>query len=183
VLTGAPLDAAILQLPSRPKRDTYFRATLFIHGSDPLGKKRPIRAERFNTAGGARILYLGDDQITCLHETQALGFPPAVITIVPIQFDLRAVVDLRDPAVQAILQTNPNELSFNFRSLPAGASPAITQTLGERVAASGRIDGLLYESPARPGHIDLAVIEATLAPLGSSLLVNDPNSNLSDRLP
>jgi len=54
VLTGAPLDAAILQLPSRPKRDTYFRATRLIFASDPLGRKRPIDAQRFNLSGSAR---------------------------------------------------------------------------------------------------------------------------------
>ncbi len=183
MITGAALDTAILGLPSRPRRDTYSRATLFIYGQDPLGKRRPIRAQRFNIAGGARVLYLGDDPITCVHEAQALGFPASAIAIVPVQFDLRSVVDLRDPTVQKILQTDSPEISFNFRSLPPSAGPAMTQVLGERVAASTRIDGLLYESPARPGYLALAIIEKALTALGSSLVVNDPNNKLSDRLP
>jgi RES domain-containing protein len=154
-----------------------------IYRFDPLGKQRPIRAQRFNVAGGARILYLGDDPVTCLHEAQAVGFPASSVTIVPVQFDLRSVVDLGDPAVQKILQTNPTEISFNFRSLPAATRPAMTQVLGARIAASGRIDGLLYESPARQGHLNLAVIEAALTTLGSSLVVNDPNNKLADHLP
>ena len=104
-------------------------------------------------------------------------------TIVPVQFDLRSMVDLRDPIVQKILQTNPIEISFNFRSLPAGSPPAVTQVLGEGIAASGRIDGLLYESPARQSHLDLAVFEDALPPLGSSLEVNDPSNKLFDHLP
>jgi hypothetical protein len=183
VITGPALDAAILALPSRPRRDTYFRATPYLYASDPLGKQRPIHAQRFNVAGGSRVLYLGDDQITCLHEARALGFPASAVTIVPVQFDLAAVVDLRDPAVQTILQTNAAEISFNFRSLSAGASPAFTQLLGEQVAASGRIDGLLYKSPARKGHLDLAVIENALTSLGSSLVVNDLANKLTDHLP
>jgi len=182
VLTGAPLDSVILKLPSRPRRDTYFRATRLIFASDPLGKQRPIVAQRFNVAGGARVLYLADDQVTALHEAQAFGFPASSIAIIPVQFDLRAIVDLRDPAVHKLLRTDAAELSFNFRSSPAG-NPAPTQLLGERVAASFGIDGLLYESPARPGHINLAVIEAALNSLGSSLVVNDPNNKLSDSLP
>jgi RES domain-containing protein len=183
VLTGPPLDAAIAQLPSRPTRDTFFRATRLIFASDPLGRQRPIGAQRFNVARGARILYLADDQVTALHEAQALGFPARSIAIIPVPFDLRAVVDLRDPLVHRLLQTDTVELSMNFRSLPTGAAPAPTQMLGERVVATLRIDGLLYESPARPGHLNLAVIEAALRPLGSSLVVNDPNNNLSDTLP
>ena len=105
------------------------------------------------------------------------------IAIIPVQFDLRAVVDLQDAAVHQLLETDPVELSINFRSVPVGAPPAATQVLGERVAASLRIAGLLYESPARPGHFDLAVIEAALRPLGSWLVVNDPNNKLSDALP
>jgi RES domain-containing protein len=183
VLTGPLLDAAIAQLPSRPRRDTFFRATRLIFASDPLGKQRPIGAQRFNVARGARMLYLADDQVTALHEAQALGFPARSIAIIPVQFDLRAVVDLREPVVHKLLQTDNVELSMNFRSLPPSARPAATQILGERVAATLRTDGLLYESPARPGHLNLAVIETALRPLRSTLVVNDPNNNLSDALP
>jgi RES domain-containing protein len=151
--------------------------------SDPLGRQRPIGAQRFNVVCGARIIYLADDQVTALDEAQALGFPATSIAIIPVQFDLRAVVDLRDPVVHKLLQIDAVELSMNFRSLPSGARPAVTQMLGERVAASPGIDGLLYESPARPGHLNLAVIEAALKRLGSSLVLNDPNNNLLDSLP
>jgi len=54
--------------------------------------------------------------------------------------------------------------------------------LGERCAASGRIDGLLFDSPAMPGKANLAVFEASLTKLGSFLAVNDPNNNLVDSL-
>lgn len=181
MLSGAPLDSAILRLASRPRRDTYFRATRLIFASDPLGKQRPILAQRFNLAGGARVLYLADDQVTALHEAQAFGFPVTSIAIIPVQFDLKAVVDLRDRNVQNSLHTDSNELGLNFRSVTSG--PAPTQTLGERCAASGRIDGLLFESPAMPGKANLAVLESALAILGSTLTVSDPKNNLSDSLP
>jgi RES domain-containing protein len=183
VLTGAPLDAAILRLPSRPRRDTYFRAMRLTFASDPLGKRRAIVGERFNIAGGARVLYLADDHVTALHEAQAFGFPASSVAIIPVECDLRAVVDLRDPAVQSLLQTNAVELSDNFRSLPSGSALSPTQLLGQRISASLRIDGLIYESPARAGHADLAVVEAALAVLGSCVVVNDPVNKLSDSLP
>jgi RES domain-containing protein len=183
VLIGASLDAAILQLPSRPQRNTSFRAVRLAFASDPLGKRRPIVGGRFNIAGGARVLYLADDQITALHEAQAFGFPASSIAIVPVECNLHAVVDLRDPGAQALLHTNHLELSANFRSLAPGSPPSPTQLLGERVSASLRIDGLIYDSSARPGHTNLALIEAALKALGSFAAVNDPNNKLFDSLP
>ena len=56
--------------------------------------------------------------VTALHEAQAFGFPASSVAIVPVECDLRATVDLRDPAVHALLHTNNPELHANFRSLP-----------------------------------------------------------------
>jgi hypothetical protein len=129
------------------------------------------------------VPYLADDQVTALQEAQALGFPASSVAIIPVESELRAVVDLRDPAVQWLLQTNSVELSDNFRSLPSGPRPGPTQLLGERISASLRIDGLIYASTARAGHANLAVIEGALGILGSSVVVNDPKNKLSDALP
>jgi RES domain-containing protein len=181
VLSGAALDKAIRQLISRPLRHTYFRAMPLRFAQDPLGKRRPVVTQRFNLAGGARVLYLGEDQIACLHEIQAFGWPPSATVIVPVQIDLKAVVDLRDPIVQKTLRTNSKELAINFRAITSGPTP--TQRLGESCAASLRIDGILFDSPALPGKTNLAVIEAALTPLGSSLAVEDPANSLRDSLP
>jgi len=182
MLKGRALDAAIRRLPSRPLKAIYFRALPLRFATDPLGKKRPISAQRFNVKNGARVLYLAEDQVTCLHEAQLFGSPLIAAAIIPVQLELRSVVDLRDRINQRILRTNAAELLFNFRSLGMKAPPAATQLLGDGVAASARIDGLIYESPAYPGHNDLAVIESALAVLGSSLVVNDPGG-VADRLP
>jgi RES domain-containing protein len=132
VLSGASLDKAIQQLISRPFRHTFFRAMPLRYARDPLGKRRPIVSQRFNLTGGARMLYLAEDQVTCLHEIQAFGWPASAIVIVPVQFDLKAVVDLRDHKLLTLLQTNSAEIAMNFRSITPG--PAPTQMLGERCA-------------------------------------------------
>ena len=181
MLTGAALDTAIQQLNSHPFRHTFFRAMPLRYAFDPLGKRRRVTAQRFNRAGGARVLYLAENQVTCLHEIQAFGWPATATAIVPVQFDLKAVVDLRDLNVQNLLPTSSRELAFNFRSL--APRPAPTQILGERCAALRRIDGLLFDSPAVPGKANLAVLEVALCVLGSSLIVNDPQNNLHDQLP
>lgn len=114
MLTGASLDNAIQQLISRPFRHTFFRAMPLRYAQDPLGKRRPIVAQRFNVAGGARILYLAEDQVTCLHEIQAFGWPPSATVIIPVQFDLKAVVDLRDRNVQNLCIPTPRNLVSIF---------------------------------------------------------------------
>jgi len=183
VLSGAQLDAAIRQVVSRPKRDLFYRAMLLKHAHDPLGKQRPIRANRFNVANGARVLYLAQTIDTALQEVQAFGFPGRSIAIVPVQVDLQAVVDLRDANILGALQITAHDLSVNFRTVPPEATPALTQELGDRAAASGAVDGFIFESLARPGTINLAVFEANLTSLNSSLVVNDPANNLHDTLP
>lgn len=181
MLSGAQLDAAIRRVVSRPKRDIFYRAMLTKHVNDPLGEQRPISANRFNVAGGARVLYLAGQIATALHEVQAFGFPQRSVAIVPVQVDLQAVVDLCDPNTLAILQLTKNELASNFRS--SGASPTPTQELGERAAASGLFDAFIFESLALPGTINLAVFEANLQALNASLSVNDPANNLYATLP
>jgi RES domain-containing protein len=183
VVRGAQLDAAIRQVVSRPKRDLFYRATLLKHSNDPLGKQRPIRANRFNVANGARVLYLAQTIDTALQEVQAFGFPARAVAIVPVEVDLQAVVDLRDSNTLATLQLTVRDLAVNFRTVPVGATPTLTQELGESAAASGAVDGFIFESLAHQGHVNLAVFEANLSKLNSSLIVNDPANNLHDKLP
>ena len=68
---------------------------------------------------------------------------------------------------------------MNFRTVARAAS----QELGERTAPSGRIDGFLYESVALPGTANLAVFEANLKALNSTVTVDDPANKLFARLP
>ncbi len=182
MLSGAALNAILGQLAagSRPLHTLYPRAMPNTLVSDPLGRKRPIRPGRFNNAPGARMLYLGDDAVTCLHEAQLLGLPPQAVVVVPVECRLAAVIDLRLSKVQKLLKTTAAEINANFRTFLS--SPAPSQVFGEACAATQRIDGLLYESSARPGHHNLAVIERALRPLRSRLIVSDPNG-LSDTLP
>jgi hypothetical protein len=72
---------------------------------------------------------------------------------------------------------------MNFRAISAGGPLAATQELGECAAASGCVDGFLYQSLAMPGSVNLAVFENNFAPLNSSLIVDDPTNNLHETLP
>jgi RES domain-containing protein len=183
MIGAAALRALIAHHPSRPLRNTYFRAMGLRHHADPLGRGRPIARQRFNVENGARILYVGDDPITCLHEVQAFGFPVTSIAIVPVQLELNAVLDLRDAALRHELAITEEDVAFNFRAEPRGSPPTDMERLGEALAASRRADGLLYESLARPGSACLAILEAGVAALGSTVAVRDPQNALAARLP
>ena len=182
MLRGAQLDAAIRTVISRPLRDVFYRAMLLKYGRDPLGKQRPIRRNRFNANKGSRILYLAQTLQTALAEVQAFGFPPHAVAIVPVQVDLQAVIDLHNVNTQATLQLSPVDLAINFRTARIGTTTP-TQDLGECAAISGIVDGIIYESIAVPGAINLAVIEVNLSRLVSSVSVNDSANNLHDALP
>lgn len=179
MIGAAALRAYIANCPSRPLRVTSFRALPLRYHANPLGRGRPIRRQRFNNANGARVLYVGDDQITCLHEVQAFGFPVSSLAIVPIELQLNAVLDLRDAAVQGALGITRADITMNFRPVP---HPTDMQVLGEELAASGIVDGLLYESVAVAGRTCVALFETNVGPLGSVVRVNDPANNLNDQL-
>ena len=185
MLAGPQLDAALRSVLSRPFRQTFFRASPLLYAADPLGRNRTIAANRFNVAGGARVLYLSEKMPGCIEEVQAANFPASSVAIFPVELDLRAVIDVRNPATVGALQLTDRDVAFNFRSLPGGSPPADTQLLGERCAALGCVDGIFFPSFARqpPTETNIAVIEATLSILGSSISVNDPRNNLVDRLP
>lgn len=181
MLSEPALRAALPNLPSRPLRDTFLRSMLLKWSSDPLGKQRPLlSAGRFHLPNSARVLYLADDPQTAEHEVQAFGAPLRAIAIIPVNVNLNAVLDLTDEDIRGQLGLTAAELALNFRISPS-ATP--TQILGECCASMGVVDGLLFPSVARRGGVCLAVLEAALVRLGSSIVVDDRYSGLRDRLP
>ena len=184
MLTGQALQQALATVSSRPLRAIYFRATPLLYANDPLGKNRGrssrLPANRFNLAGGARVLYLADTHQTCAAEAQAVGGASFAIATIPVHVTLQAVLDLQDPATLAALALTPPQIAINFR---LNTQPTPTQALGEACAKYGTIDGILYKSLTPTGGICLAVIEKNLRAGASSLIVSDPRSKLSDQLP
>ncbi len=182
MLRGAALENALRRLPTRPLRGTFFRAVPIEHQRTPLGHAPVMLANRFNLLAGAHVLYLGADAHVCVDEVQVHAVPARPTVIFPVEFDLKAVADLHDPDVLATLALTPDDVTFNFRSLgPRGRH--VTQLLGECCASMRCVDGLLFPSAAQAGGRALAVLEACLAALGSSLTVHRPGGRVWQRLP
>ncbi len=153
----------------------------------------PASGARFTPRGGPPMLYLADDAETAFAEANpvhaavqrqnpALAPPTPVGVYVSLHYRLEAVLDLTDPATQAVLGTDPAELAAPWRlAQNAGRTPP-TQRLGGAASTSGRFQALLYESVRLPGHACFAVFTGRLAP-PSFVEVYDPDGNFRERLP
>jgi RES domain-containing protein len=175
-----------LAAKTRPRFCSMVRAMPARYWRDPFAhrmKKARRNWNRFNVKQGTRVLYLGDDYLTAAHETGVNLVPTWIVAFAPVRCSLQAVLDLTDPDIQAILQTDSNELGANFRAVPVAQRPTPTQSLGEALAREKQIDALWYESSARPGSRCLAVFVAALKPLGGTLEVFDPKSGVTKQLP
>lgn len=187
MLTGAALTSALAILApgaTRPRVVDMVRATLAQHWQDPLAKKRTVwpRA-RYNVAGGAEVLYVGDDYLTAAAETAVTAVPTWIVAFARVECSLNAVLDLTSSSVQTALHTNKAELSKNFRASPHGSPPTETQQLGEAAAASGMFDAIYYNSVARSGSHCLALLRSSFIGLSSTLTVVDWRQKVFETFP
>lgn len=183
-MTTELLVAALTQLhkTSRWLRSTFYRSYPLRYWGDPLGKGRGrppgpgLAAQRYNVAGGARVLYLGETVDICLAETQYFGLPSLQFATVPVRVWLNGLLDLTHPETAQALGLAPADLAANFRLLP---NPVPTQEIGEACAQHRLFDGILYDSVALPpsqpkGGRCLAVIEGNLR-AGAHVEADDPD--------
>ena len=143
----------------------FYRAILLRYAYDVLGQRRRFVApQRYNVT--SRCLYLSEKRSTCMKEIEAFAIPKDSFVIRSIHVELNGVLDLTSPKTLNTFDLSEQDLSFDFR---AHTTPSPTQRLGEACAASGLIDGILFESIAAPGETNLVVLESNLASLGSDL--------------
>jgi hypothetical protein len=113
-------------------------------------------------------------------EVGAFGAPAQSWLLLACEFDLHAVLDLRDPGIRAALQISATDLNQNHRSVNALGRRTPTQELGETCAALRCIDGIVFESLADPPNPNIAIVVVPLSALGSYVKVDQPTA---DRLP
>jgi hypothetical protein len=108
-------------------------------------------------------LYLAEDPIVALREVEAIYGGTRLVPnpidawcLFPHECALTAVVDLTDPANQALIGSTLQELTGRWGPpyYPRGTAP--TQQLGEAVFQLPDVQGILFPS-ARAGGINLAV--------------------------
>jgi hypothetical protein len=153
---------------------TAVRALHPRHCEDPFGLGRDrLPAGRFNVAGGPRILYLGDDFYTCAGEAEIISVPHEPIAFLAVDCRLARVVDLREAAVQRLLETNDAELAAPVAHDRGGPTPM--QALGAMLVDAGQFDAIFFASARRLGHHCIGVLMDGLTP-PSELRVVDGHS-------
>ena len=149
------------------------------------GLGAPRGGARFTPKDGPPSLYVAEDVETSNREglQVTLGTPvkpPAGVTrtVYTVKVQLSDVVDLREPAVHALLGTSAAELTLAWRYRKDGKMPA-TQRLGS-VAANIGVEGIIFQSTNAAGAC-LVIFTDNLTAT-SWLEVSDGKSIL-DRLP
>jgi RES domain-containing protein len=149
------------------------------------GLGAPRGGARFTPRAGPSSLYVAEDVETSNREglQVTLGTPvkpPAGVTrtVYTVKVQLSDVVDLREPAVHALLGTSAAELTLAWRYRKDGKMPA-TQRLGS-VAANIGVEGIIFQSTKAAGAC-LVIFTDNLTAT-SWLEVSDGKSIL-DRLP
>jgi hypothetical protein len=143
-------------------------------------------------------LYLATDEVTTIAEVAGVLKPPgssvAVVfkplVLMSVLGVLTNLVDTTDPAVQAALGTNQQELTGNWAQAQAkylvGAGPLPpTQVLGQAAFDGGGVVGLIYESTkSSTNGKGVLVFTDRLAAAGSYVeLYNEPGGRLQQRIP
>lgn len=160
---------------------------------NPLYAEGPvIRGARFTPKGGFPTLYLSYDRQTASLEIQAtfrradgslIDLADSPTTMLPVDADLDAVLDLTDPDVLEQLQTNTSELTGEWRYTQL-KSEAVTQTLGRVAFGSQHIKAIKYISAKDPYHGRcLAVFVDRLQRYYDRLICVDKSGKLSVHLP
>ena len=142
--------------------------------------------------------YLATDEVTTIAEVAGVlrppGSPVAIVfkplVLMSVLGVLTNLVDTTDPAVQAALGTNQQELTGNWAQAQAkylaGAGPMPpTQVLGQAAFDAGGIAGLLYKS-TKSSTNGKGILGFTdrLAVTGSYVeLYNEPSGKLQQRIP
>jgi hypothetical protein len=147
------------------------------------------------------ILYLGEDSMVAMFESQALlGSPYGAWVqgprknwlVVNVEVRLQKVADLTRVSQQALLDTTAQELTGDWRgyqlrgpampvSQPA-ATPAPTQQLGEMLHAVSGLEAFVSLSPKVPTHRILAVFPRKLEPGSHLIFKRDDTGKVIQRL-
>ncbi|TVQ00231.1 MAG: RES domain-containing protein [Balneolaceae bacterium] len=159
----------------------------------PLYSDGPVKSgARFTPKGGFRTLYLTYDRQTASLEIQAsfkkndgkiIDLADRSTTILPIDVDLDAVLDLTDTNILDLLKTNTSELTGEWRYTQI-TSVAVTQILGQAAFESKRIKAIKYHSAKDPyqGRC-LAVFIDRLVKGEDQIVCVDNSKKLSEIIP
>ena len=195
-------------LPVQPLtgQNVFYRAITLealygFHQNPPYTSIRPLYnlgapagGARFTPQNGPPALYLTAEPETAFAEVEQFYAklrqqnPPLFaltrpVVLISVNVHLEQVLDVTDAAIQAALQTTPQELAGSWRVPQNQGLLAPTQELGQAAFDCGAIQALRYESVQHPGHACYVIFTDRLQNTASFVEVHDPDNNLRERLP
>jgi RES domain-containing protein len=197
------------KLHRRPLTGTWVRALHPKYLANPLSTAHTrTHATRFNPGTPADpafgILYLAENATVALFEVQALlgsAYPRAAFvpspaggawSLIDVQVNLQAVVDLSQRASRSLIETSVQELTGDWRAYslrrPARLRGGIhgsdvpTQLLGRRLERIRGLEGFLSYSARIATRRNLMIFPHKLLP-GSRLRYRDPATGTWRSLP
>jgi hypothetical protein len=214
MLNGPALALAVAgcQPQAIPLRRLLYRA-IHLSWFDPFATARPLftrpgvrsRYLPAGAAGAPETLYSAFEADTAYREfnqdyfqaaqtPQGVGLIAAGVlrpepgAVIGVQIDATRLLDVRDAAVQNLLNTNPAELAASWKNV---RNATATQQLGEAVFLGNWFEGIVYHSVQHPGFSCVVLFrQRLLANPGVHFRGHqagnapNPNSNLADaRLP
>jgi RES domain-containing protein len=182
VLPDQNLRAALNTAPLVMFDDTAYRAVDAWEPFPVLSGEGSLHHDgRYHTAGLTQVLYLAGSLRTVLFERNIFtldergallvaDLPPT--TIVSVRARVQALLDLRNLAVQDMLQTNIVELTHPWAAADA---PTETQRLGTAAFSLGHSHGLIAPSAVDPNGWNLVIFVERLQVGEAVRIVESPH--------
>lgn len=164
-------------LPEIPVKKPFYRLIGIKYLKNPLnalGSK--FVGGRYNHIGTFEVLYVAPDPQTAVQETIKdfeFRFPPK--SIITIEVDLQAIIDLEDSKTIEVLGIDRDRLFSPWRKIQdIDQKKTYTQILGEAIYNARRFEGIRYPSAKVKGKYNLAIFPDRLKEK-SSIRVYDPD--------
>ena len=150
------LERLLSSLAGSTQRGTFFRSIdlqWLLQGTPLSAIGSRLRGGRYNRKGDFEAFYIADTQETALYETEAIFKAAGVVVgvrqpprvMLSLDYELRHVVDLREPNVLKSLDLTINDLKQPWKLAQADNRPVLTQRIGSAARAVD-IEGLLVPS-------------------------------------
>jgi RES domain-containing protein len=190
MLADNALLAVLEEAPTESFHGAAFRLIGHQHAKNALSAVGSLRhGGRYNIAGAFEALYLADNPVTALHETQivlhtegrlaGVKGPPRLLLSVECVLD--HVLDLTNAAIQDALGTSLAELIAPWLPFVGRTPAAPTQELGAAAYATGRISALRAPSARVREATNLVLFPDRLRE-GESIAVFDDTGTFQARL-
>jgi hypothetical protein len=153
-------------------RAVELKALISVNPIQPLYDLGPGESgQRYTAIGGPKALYVAESPSRTYFEStglassvKALAEQSADITaIINIETKLDAILELTNPAIQAMLKTTTVELTLPWRWKMAAGQPVLTHILADAIYLSGKFQAMRFPAAKATDEANLVIWTETLS--------------------